>query len=296
MKVSIIIPSRLENPWNLERTLGSIYENATGEFEVLLGMNGEGELPTDSFLNLKIIEFPEDIGVKMNINALAACARGKYIMKLDAHTRVSKGFDEILQQDMQPDWVVTPRFKIIQDDWSIQIRDGVEEFYDYFYLSSPLEDPRGFRFKAGGHWMARTQERLLSHPDLDETPQMHGSGWFCEKDYFFKLGGFPMEDPYGHGMEPLAVGLNSWLKGGKLMVNKKTWYAHLHQSSGARGYPEDKRQTEYTYNLIARFWMGDKEPNIKHNMAWFIDEKFPNMPTWTKDWKEKYQSWLEANP
>jgi len=285
MKVSIIIPSRAEKEENLTRTIDSIYENATGEFEVIIGYNGGGAFDFD-YPNLKVIDFPENIGIKMNINALAASATGKYIFKLDAHTRVSKGFDEILQQDMQPDWVVTPRFKIIKDDWSIQIRDGQEEFYDYFYLSCPFTDPRGFRFKAGGHWPERTQERLTSHPTVDETPQIHGSGWFMEKDHFFELGGFPLQDPYGHGQEPLWIGLKNWLAGGKVMVNKRVWYAHLHQNSKDRGYPEDKAHTERTYNMTAEYWV--KQPGFDK----FV-EKFMPMPSWPDDWEFIYKKYFE---
>ena len=47
---------------------------------------------------------------------MCAMATGKYIYKSDAHCRFSKGFDEILQEDMQEDWIVMPRFKIIKED------------------------------------------------------------------------------------------------------------------------------------------------------------------------------------
>jgi hypothetical protein len=161
-------------------------------------------------------------------------AKGKYIYKSDAHCSFGKGFDEVLKADMQDDWIVMPRFKIIKDDWSIQKRNGKEEFYDYFYLCCPFTDPRGFRFKAGGHWPQKTQEKL--DVLIDETPQIHGSGWFMTRDRFFELGGFPNIDPHGHAQEPIWLALKNWMAGGKVMVNKKTWYAHLHQRGDKRGY------------------------------------------------------------
>jgi len=292
---SIIIPACGEKPENLERTLVSIDENATGEYEVIVGLNGEFRSKYEFAVGpaVKYIEFSSNVGIKTNINALAAMATGKYIYKTDAHCRFSKGFDEVLKADMQDDWIVMPRFKIIKDDWSIQMRDGQEEFYDYFYLSCPFTDPRGFRFKAAGHWSQRTQERLLSHPHLDETPQIHGSGWFMLKDRFFELGGFPLQDPYGHGQEPLWLGLRNWLMGGKVMVNKKCWYAHLHQNSSQRGYPEDRAATEKTYRLTAEHFVGDKGHYL-HNFEWFID-KFMPMPGWNPDWREVLHKWKEKN-
>ena len=243
---------------------------------------------------MKIINFPENIGIKGNINALALTATGKYIYKSDAHCSFGKGFDEILKANMEDDWIVMPRFKIIKDDWSIQIRDGQEEFYDYFYLCCPFTDRRGFRFKAGGHWKERTQERLESHPTVDETPQIHGSGWFMTKDRFFELGGFPNIDPDGHGQEPIWLALKNWLMGGKVMVNKKTWYAHLHQDNKVKGYHYTRQEEEYTYNMTAKHWMGDKEPNLVHNIEWFIDKFYP-MPTWEANWREQLTDWRKQN-
>ena len=281
-KISIIIPACGEKRENLQRTLDSIRENATGKYEVIVGFNGEPDFQISDDIwepdTIKMV-FPHNVGIKTNINALAAMATGKYIYKSDAHCSFGKGFDEILQQDMQDDWIVMPRFYVLNGEtWKWQD----ERFYDYFYLSCPYTDPKGFRFKAGGHWPERTQERLLSHPNTDETPQIHGSGWFMTKDRFFELGGFPLQDPYGHAQEPLWLGLKNWLMGGKVMVNKRTWYAHLHQDSKERGYTEDRVHTEKTYNDVAHYWV--KQPGFKE----FI-EKFSPMPSWPENWRELWQ-------
>ena len=293
-KVSIIIPSRAEKPENLRRTLISIYAKATGDFEVIVGFNGKPWIDLPPYPNLRIIQLTENIGIKGMINLLAALAKGKYIYKSDAHCRFGESFDEILQADMQDDWIVMPRFKIIKDDWSNQMRDGQEEFYDYFYLCCPFTDPRGFRFKAGGHWKERTQERLVSHPTVDETPQIHGSGWFMTRDRYFELGGFPNTDLNGHAQEPIWLALRNWLMGGKVMVNKKTWYAHLHQSNEVKGYHYTKEEEKFSYDWTAKYWMLDKEPNLKHNIKWFI-EKFMPMPSWNPDWREQLTKWREEN-
>lgn len=299
-KVSIIIPARAESYENLSRTIKSIYDNTTGEFEVLIGFDGKPFSIFPDYPNLKTINFPDIVGIKTNINALAAMATGKYIYKSDAHCSFGKGFDEILQADIQDDWIVMPRFKIIKDDWSIQMRDGQEEFYDYFYLCCPFTDPRGFRFKAGGHWKERTRERdpwrgiswSTNHPPIfiDETPQIHGSGWMMTKDRYFELGGFPTIDPYGHAQEPIWLALKNWLSGGRVMVNKKTWYAHLHQQGNKRGYNMDHDQEVRSYDIAATHFVGDKGHYL-HSFEWFLD-KFELMPTWPENWRElldKYQ-------
>src|ERR1051326_1372040 len=100
-KISIIIPSRNEK--YLDRTLDNIYKNATGDFEVLVGLNGPTQYPlkNNNYKNLFLIYESQDIGLKPMINHLAKLANGKYIFKSDAHCSFGEGFDEILQADMK---------------------------------------------------------------------------------------------------------------------------------------------------------------------------------------------------
>ncbi len=296
-KVSIIIPSCNEKyevkpgMTVLQRTVQDIYEKATGEIEVIVGFNGPPYQKLPELPNLKVVALPENVGVKILINVLAATATGKYILKTDAHCMFGPGFDEILQEDMEDNWIVTPRFYVL-DAKKWQWQD--ERFYDYFYLSCPFTDPRGFRFKAGGHWPQRTQERAGKPEfEIDETPQIHASAWFVNKDFFFNsIGGYLNIDPMGHAQESPYLCLKTWLGpwGGRVMVNKKTWYAHLHQDGPAKGYRYTRRQEAVSYEIYAKYWMADRWPQRVHNIDWFI-EKFSPMPTWPENWREQLIQW-----
>jgi hypothetical protein len=285
---SVIIPARGEGEV-LARTVADVYAKATGDIECLVGFDGPPYQRLPEYPGLAVIHLPETIGLKAMINKLAHLARGRYLFKTDAHCMFAEGFDETLAADMQDNWVVTPRFYVLDAErWAWQD----ERFYDYFYLSCPFADKRGFRFKAGGHWPQRTAERL--HIDLDETPQIHGSGWFVSRDYFLDdLGGFPATDPFGHAQEPPYLGLKTWLGpwGGRVMVNKKTWYAHMHQQGDKRGYHMGKRNEENTYRQVAEYWMGNEWEGREHDMHWFL-EKFEPMPTWPAGWRTLYADWL----
>jgi len=286
-KVSIIVPSCNEIATTnegvnvLQRTVQDVYEKATGEFEVIVGFNGPEYQDFPDYPNFRVLRLPENVGIKAMVNILAIMATGKYIYKSDAHCSFGKGFDEVLQADMQDNWIVTPRFYVL-DGKTWEWQD--ERFYDYFYLSCPFTDKRGFRFKAGGHWPQKTAEKLDIL--IDETPQFHGSGWFVNRDFFLnKIWGFPLIDPMGHAQEPPNLGLKTWFLGGKVMVNKKTWYAHMHQDGSVKGYRYTKDQERVSYDVWANHWM--KDPKIE----WFIDKFYP-MPTWPEDWKERYKTWL----
>src|SRR3990167_5223837 len=71
-KVSILIPARGEDGHNLNRTLDSIYQNATGDIEVIVGFDGEPFTSVGNRENFKAIRFPGVVGIKTNINAMAA--------------------------------------------------------------------------------------------------------------------------------------------------------------------------------------------------------------------------------
>jgi glycosyltransferase involved in cell wall biosynthesis len=104
--LSVIIPARNEK--YLERTLRNILENAEGEIEIHAILDGYLPDPPINMNDDRIIfhHFPESIGQRAAINFGAKMAKGKYIMKLDAHCAVDKGFDVKLAADCEYDWTV----------------------------------------------------------------------------------------------------------------------------------------------------------------------------------------------
>lgn len=299
-KTSIIIASRNEvhltnsEQTVLQRMIQDIYEKATGEFEVLVAFDGPPHQSLPDYPNLIRLDLPEAIGLKPCLNKMAEMATGKYICKFDSHCMVSKSFDEVLQADMEDNWIVTPRFYVLDaENWQWQD----ERHYDYFYLSNPLNDKHGFRFKAGGHWPERTKEREGKFL-IDETMQIHGSCWFLTKDFYLNCLGGMSSDGYGHfGMEPPELCLKTWLGpwDGKVMVNKKCSYSHMHKGGQrVRGWPLTIQEIKSSYDYAANYWMGNQWKERKHDLSWLV-EKFQPVPTWPKDWKQPYKQWLKDN-
>lgn len=282
-RVSIIITARNE-PF-LPRMVQDLYEKLTGDFEVLIALDGP---PYAAMFQRKRLHLfnREQLGLKPQINFLAEQATGKYLLKFDAHCMVSEGIDEVLQAQMEDNWIVTPRFYVLNaEEWKWQD----ERFYDYFMLCCPLTDKTGaYRFQAGGHWRRRTLERL-NGPALDETMQIHGSGWFVGRDFFLKkLGGMQSEGYGNMFMEPPELCLKTWLGpwGGKVMVNKGCWYAHAHKGGQRpRGYPVSMAEVRRSYSWTANYWMRNTWPERVHDIEWLID-KFMPIPGWPENWRE----------
>lgn len=296
-KVSILIPSRNETAevapgvTVLQRMVQDIYEKATGDFEVIVAFDGPPYQALPDYPNLIRLEWEQSIGLKPSINAMAKFANGKYLYKSDSHCMFGKGFDEILQENMEDNWLVTPRFYTLDaEKWAWQD----DRFNDYWKLECPLTDKRMFRFQAGGYWYEKTRENL-NGPSIDETMQIHGSGWFLAKDYFLDcLGGMSSVGYDTFGMEPPELCLKTWLGpwNGKVMVNKNTWYAHMHKGAQhPRGYPLSKSRIVASYEWCARHWMKDEELGMVRPLSWLV-EKFMPIPTWPNDWRERWDAWL----
>lgn len=286
--VSILIPSRNEK--YLAKTVEDIYLKATGEIEVIVVYDGPPYEHLPDFKNLTRLMLKQQ-GTKPLLNIAAKIARGKYLMKCDAHCIFGEGFDEILQETMEDNWVVMPRFRVLNAErWTLQDN----KFYDYFRLPCPFTDKKMFRFKAGGHWVDRTQERL-SIP-IDENMKLHGSLWFMTKDHYLNnIGGLSSDGSGTWSGEDIEISLKTWLGpwDGKLMVNKKTWYAHMHKGGQRpRGWRVTQQEIDRSYLWTANYWMSNSWEGRAHDIDWLIDRFWP-VPTWPDNWKELYEEWLK---
>ena len=94
------------------------------------------------------------------------------------------------------------------------------------------------------------------------------------------LGGMSEEGYGGFIQEPQEIGLKTWLGGGRVVVNKKTWYAHLHKGKTyGRGYPVRAKEFHDGSTYSTDFWMNNRWSRRVHDMRWLV-EKFAPVPTW----------------
>ena len=284
--LSIIIPSK--NEIFLQKTVEDILQKARGDIEVIPILDGYWPTPPlKDDKRVKILHLGQAGGMRNAINSGVAISNGEFIMKCDAHCMFDEGFDVKLQADIEDNWVVIPRRKRLDaENWSIQ--DVGKPDVDYEFLSFPYWklDEVGIH---GTVWTDRIRQRLNKPEyDIDDNPGFQGSCWFMHKKHFNECLEGMQEEGYGTFIgEPQEIGMKTWLSGGRLVVNKKTWYAHLHKGRKfGRGYFIDKRELKKGNAYSVEYWMNDRWPKAKRTMEWFVNEKFPDMPTWPKDWKE----------
>src|SRR5690349_15766938 len=108
--LSILIPARNED--FLKRTIDDILANIEGRTEIVVVLDGalaEPGIPQHPLLT--VVYHPVSIGQRASCNEAARLARGKYVMKVDAHCAFDKGFDVKMLAEMQDDWTMVPLMK-----------------------------------------------------------------------------------------------------------------------------------------------------------------------------------------
>jgi len=278
--LSVIIPNR--NSQFLTKTIRDILEKAVTNIEVVINVdeNWPDEVVDDS--RVHYIHPPTPRGMRWGINTTIKLSQGKYIMKVDDHCMFGEGFDKILIDAHQENWVQIPRrYALDAEKWQREERTDNKYPIDQMYLDFPL---KGKEHDWGIHGVPWKRDRK---EEIDDTPSLQGSCYFMARDYFQNFLGELSEVGYGQfSQEAQEIGFKTWLGGGRMVVNKKTWYAHLHKGNRYGRMYKMPGGTVEASNWSAYYWMENKWKNRVHDMSWLINEKFPNMPSWPDNWQE----------
>ncbi|MBE3140933.1 MAG: glycosyltransferase [Thermoplasmata archaeon] len=281
--LSVLIPAR--NEIYLERTIRDVLDNAQGEVEVLVALDGYLPDPQIDLKDNRVIfyHYPESIGQRQCINALAKVAKGKYIMKLDAHCAVDKGFDVKMMADCKYDETHIARMYNLDvntwkpksfEDTIAAVRRG--KLHDYMYIGwNEKNELRTLYYTGNLNKQIHTNAKLI-----DDTMSCMGPCFFMHKDRFWELGGCD-ESHGGWGQQGIEVACKAWLSGGSLKVNKKTWFAHWFRANdGGYPYPMSGNAVAKARDYSKDLWLNDKWPLATRKFQWLLD-KF-NPPTWPK--------------
>jgi glycosyltransferase involved in cell wall biosynthesis len=218
--ISVVIPS-YKDP-DLQRTVDSLLENAEGEIEIIAVFNAHWpDPPLTPDPRVHQIHLGQNLGMRGAINAGVAVAKGEYILRTDAHCIFGKGYDRILTERFEDNWIVYPkRFFLDTDKW--EIMDKESNLYNKLII-----DKSHNKF-SGANWKSREEER--KDFDIDESMAMQGSCWIMKKSWWDKVIVELDSSIYGtHYGDSHEMVFKTWKAGGKLMVNKNTWHAHKHR-------------------------------------------------------------------
>jgi len=276
--VSIVIPSRQER--FLNDTIKDVLANADGAIEIFPVLDGY-DLPPDQRIvdeRVKYITIPDNgwMQKRQGVNAAISISQGKYVMSLDAHCMVAKGFDEVLQRDCEENWVVIPRrYKLDPLTWTTKnhLDNTLPVDYEYWLY---------FEYANNGFLKPyRWDSRAIERKDImiDDTLTMQASCWFMHRSWFDERGFMNHKRYTGWGQEDVEIAMETHTNGGRMMVNKNTWYAHLYKGhSFGRFYKSNFSQWRMTKEYGHKYWAIDRKDQLLKVM-----KPFAPIPNWPEE-------------
>lgn len=295
--LSILIPGRNEE--FLGVTIKNILENIEGNTYVIAVLDGYDtpipELPQDP--RIFYIKLEKSIGQRAATNLACRIAKTKYVMKADAHVSFSKGFDRVLMETMQDDWTVMPLMRNLHGfDWVCP--NGHKRYQGPEGLCVECKQPTHkeivwvgkdnpkswlFRFDRDLHFQYWRDHQKDFTGDFVETMTIPGSCFMCTREKYNELN---LCDEYlgSWGQQGVEVACKTWLSGGKVMVNKRCWYAHMFRTQAGFSFPYQQSGSgqERARTLTKDIFMNDKWGKAQKKFQWLID-KFSPVPGWEKN-------------
>lgn len=285
--VSFLIPARQEI--YLEQTVRNILSNICGNSEVLVYLDGYIPDPQLHFNDNRVIfHHPTEkaVGHRAATNYLARQAKGKYICKLDAHCAIDEGFDVKMMEDCEYDWTVIPRmYNLDVETFKPKLIENFEHAVRmgkvHDYISMGINDKGELSTLYYPHDLNKKLHHERKDILIDEILSCMGCCFFMHKDRFWELEG--CDEAHGiWGAQAVEVSLKAWLSGGKLMVNKKTWFSHWFRGGGGPGwpYPISAKQVNHARKYSKDLWLNNKWNKQIKPLAWLISKFWP-VPSWT---------------
>ncbi len=238
--LSAILPA-YKDPY-LTPTINSLLANARGEIEVIPVLDGADPvtpLPDDP--RVKPV-YQENKGMREAINNGVAHAKGEYLLRADAHCVFGVGYDLLLTEELEDNWIVNPRrYKLNPDKWQVLPSQPID--YEKLVIEKTHKKFHGVE------WTNRTNAR--KDLKIDEDMAMQGSCWVMTHSWWDKtIQNLQSEGYHTHYQDSTEMIFKTWKAGGKLMVNKKTWFAHKHRDfPRSHSYPSKLSRESWDYAL-----------------------------------------------
>lgn len=311
--VSILIPARNEE--FLRRTVEDILVAIEADTEIIVVLDGyETELPVHP--RLKVIHNKESIGQRAATNQACRLSTAKYIVKTDAHCAFDKGFDRKMIEayketgdnvTMVPVMRNLHVFNWVCDDGHTRYQSpsgpcktcGKPTNKDIVWIPKTNPQSTSYCFDSEPHFQYFNAykknpkyKKDLAEKKITETMSLQGSFFMLTRDKYWELG--ICDETLGSwGSQGIEVACKTWLSGGRVVVNHKTWYSHMFRTQGGDfgfPYPLSGEQTGRAKAMARQIWFDNLWPKQIHPLSWLL-EKFWPVPGWTDEQFARIKAW-----
>lgn len=309
--LSILIPSR--NEMFLARTIEDILANIEADTEVIALLDGQwADPPISHHERMNIIYVPEAIGQRAGTNLVCKLSKAKYVMKIDAHCSFDKGFDRKMLEAFERVGDNVTMVPVMRNLWAFDWKcfhcgwkkyqgptpekceqcgkgDKIRRKMIWKGKERPQSTSYSFDTEPHFQYFNDYRKRPEYQKDLEgtgftETMSLQGSCFMCTRKNYWewelsdeKLGNW--------GNQGIEVAVKTWLSGGRVLVNHKTWYAHMFRTQGGDfgfPWPNSGNETKKTKENVKNLFWGNTWPKQVRPLSWLM-EKFWPVPGWTQE-------------
>jgi len=237
--ISVVIPTCNDDKQYLERTIKSLKDNAVGPIEIIVELDKKNE------------------GMRVLINRGTKKAKGKYVMKIDAHCAMSPEWDARMKASCGPNTIVKPMIDSLDvDTWK-----GMGKDMGFISLNPEMRNEHLVGWKP-------LQDRKIE----EETLSMLGCCYLMEKQYFDKFGG--CNESLGKwGVLGVEWAFNTWLTGGRLIV--RTDSVCYHYFRFVKPFEIDENEMNEKYRFLGRKWRDGLSEGQTKPLSWLLNKFSP---------------------
>lgn len=292
--LSILIPAR--NEIFLTRTIEDIVKNKRGNTEVIAVLDGQWSNPgIPMHPDVTVVFLPESIGQRAATNLACKLSSAKFIMKVDAHCAFDEGFDVKMMELMQDDITMVPVMKNLhafnwlcsnghrrdQSPSGVCTECGAPTEMEMIWKPRRSPNSTAYRFDTRLEFQYWGEYKEKQDGDLVETLSLQGSCFMLTRAKYWELD--ICDESWGSwGGQGAEVALKTWLSGGRVLCNKRTWYAHMFRTQGGDfgfPYPNPAKNQKKAKDSLREVFLNDKWEKAKYPLSWLL-EKFGPVPGW----------------
>lgn len=205
--ITVVIPTTKADEIYLKRTIESVRKTAVSPIEIMVLY--DGFVPRKKQGDVYQV-FEKPIGIRAGLNIAAKCAKGDYIVKLDAHCALSQRWDVRMKHSCRDKTIVTTIVDTLDEKtWQGKGRD-----MSFVTLDGNL------KIQYVKPWIPKSKRK-----QEEETLAFIGCFIMLKKDYLIAN---PLNEQYGFwGNLGAELSLRTWLTGGRVILRTDVTCAHL---------------------------------------------------------------------
>ncbi len=314
-ELSVIVPGNNEDFH--AQTIKDLVEHTGEKTEIIAVLDSRWAEPgIEQHPRVNVIYLSTVVGQRETTNVGVRLSKAKYVAKADAHCSFDDKFDEKMLEAFKQSGDNVTMVPVMRNlhafDW--KCRDCGDRTYQDAkpnvcgncgknnFKRSMIWKPRhgtaqqSYAFDSGPHFQyfkeytQREEYRRDRETGLTESMSLQGSFFMATRENYWKLK-LSDEKVGSWGNQGIELACKTWLSGGRVLVNHRTWYAHMFRTKADFSFPyKHINNPEATKQRVWNHFFNGKFKDQIHPVSWLVEKFWPITPG-TPDDKRNNIGW-----